>query len=474
MNYLKKYLKYKTKYLNLLNEIITGGMSERHIQTGEITTYLFPYYKVNNWTDLMLKIREDNNINNKEKINLLENELGDIIQLFYDKDNIDEPNKILANNIIEQIKTELINYYNVGLIELDLIEVNAQNIIYDNNPHYDMVNIDAIGETENGKINNIDITRGNISEKITTHKQRIKLSVLDNDNSKGFNTKDFRAYNNNFIDTLKNIIKISFDNKQNKNYINDYIINNIFRYVPIDIVKNNTIWEYKSLNDNIKNNNDIQTTKLYGFSLSNIFLGKTIENATMSFEFIFTSNGKKVQNIIFKLIGDKFIGFNNEGKKIYDPNGININIPILKENQDGYNYYWYMSNYTGDRYFSPLTNQDEKNNFLTKIKSLNIDITKINNADELTKILNDKNIDIDDITYYVNNFIRFQNNDKHYNYLIGSKTNDKGNVEQLFILPKKQSIKLPYSYTKIYSIKDEKISKYKTLFKLRTINNYYK
>jgi hypothetical protein len=232
----------------------------------------------------------------------------------------------------------------------------------------------------------INVKRGEINEDEITEKQSIKLSIIDNDNSTGYNTKNFNAYDPKFIDILKNIFTLN-----DKKPSNSIIINHILKYVPVDIVKNNTIWEIKSLDDFNKNYNSIKTTKLKGYTNNNISIAGILINGKMSFNFEFTVDGKKVKNIIFELIGKKQIRI-VRGKLIYEPNDINIKIPILKENPNGYDYYWYMSNSTGDRYYSPLTDQSEINNFINELKDLGIDITKIINEEELNIQLYNKKI----------------------------------------------------------------------------------
>ncbi len=380
MNYIDKYLKYKAKYLNLLNKIIVGGMAERAIQTGEINSFLFTYYDVNNWDDLLIKVRNDNNITNDNKINLLGNELGDIEHLLNDENNIDEPNKILGKEILLKIKNELEKHYNVPSLTIELILLNAK--ILKSNSYYNVIHEKASKYI----FDDINVKRGEINEDEITEKQSIKLSIIDNDNSTGYNTKNFNAYDPKFIDILKNIFTLN-----DKKPSNSIIINHILKYVPVDIVKNNTIWEIKSLDDFNKNYNSIKTTKLKGYTNNNISIAGILINGKMSFNFEFTVDGKKVKNIIFELIGKKQIRI-VRGKLIYEPNDINIKIPILKENPNGYDYYWYMSNSTGDRYYSPLTDQSEINNFINELKDLGIDITKIINEEELNIQLYNKKI----------------------------------------------------------------------------------
>ena len=72
MNYFEKYLKYKMKYFELLNKMnVSGGMAERAIETGQITTFLFKYYKVDKWDDLFIEIKNDHKLNIEQKSNLL-------------------------------------------------------------------------------------------------------------------------------------------------------------------------------------------------------------------------------------------------------------------------------------------------------------------------------------------------------------------------------------------------------------------
>ncbi len=462
MNYIYKYLKYKAKYLNLLNKIIIGGMAERAIQNGEIKSFLFIYYNVDNWNDLLIKIRNDRNISNIEKINLLENELGDIKNLINDEDNIDEINKILGRETLCKIKNELIEYYKVVSTEIELILSNAIN----NKPnlYFDIINIKAVNKQIKYKLDDINVIRGEINEDEITEKQGIKLSIIDNDYSKGYNTKNFSAYDEKFIKILINAFTINGKEPQNQ-----MIINQILKFVPVDIIKDNTIWEIKSLNDSNKDSNSIKDTKLKGFeNKKNVSIGDILIDGTIGFKFEFTPDGKKVKNIIFSLTGK--IGYNK--KPIYDPNDINIKIPILKENPNGYDYYWYMSNSSGDRYYSPLTDQNEINNFINELKYLDIDITKITDYEDLEKILKNKNISVNKIDILIHKYINYESDSYNFEYLSTITHNNK----TYYMIPKKTSIKLPPSYTDVYSDiseKDDFIIEYITLFNLRKNKNYY-
>lgn len=459
MNYFDKYLKYKAKYLNLLNDIITGGMSKRSIQTGEYDAFLFTYYNVDNWDSLLINIKNDNNITNIQKINLLENELGDIEHSLNDEDNTDETNKALGRKILDIIKNELETYYKIDSMEIDLILLNATT--KKSNSYFDTINDKA----KDNKTLGTDEIRGDINEEDITEKQSIKLSIIDNDNSIGYNTKNFKAYNNNFFETLKTAFTVNGKEPQNEMFVEQ-----ILKFVPVDIIKDNTIWEIKSLNDSDKNSNSIKNTKLKGFENKNISIGGIFIGGTIRFSFEFTSDGKKVKNIIFELIGKKQIGYNK--KPIYDPNGINIKMPILKENPNGYDYYWYMSNSSGDRYYSPLTDQSEINNFINELKELDIDITKIINDDDLENKLRNKNISTNKNDTLLHKYTYYNENSYNFKYLSTITYNNK----TYYLIPKKFSIKLPPSYTDGYSEifkKDEFLNEYGTLFNLRTNNNYY-
>lgn len=461
MNYFDKYLKYKAKYLNLLNEIITGGMAKRAIKTGIIDTFLFTYYNVDNWNDLFIKIRNDNSITNIQKINLLKNELGDIEHLLNDEDNTDKTNKALGRKILDIIKYELETYYKIASIEIDFTLLNATT----KTPNLYFNTINDKAKDKSIGLDDINKIRGEINEEDITEKQSIKLSIIDNDNSIGYNTKNFKAYDNNFKDTIKNAFTVN-----NKVPSEQMIINHILSFVPVDIIKDNTIWEIKSLSDTDKDSNSIKNTKLKGYKKENISIGGILIGGTMCFDFEFTPDGKKIKNIIFELVGKKQIGFN--GNPIYDPNGINIKMPILKENPNGYDYYWYMSNSSGDRYYSPLSDQTEINNFINELKKLNIDITKIINSRDFVKQLRYKNISLDKINMLNSKYLYYETNSYNFEYLSTVTYDNK----TYYLIPKKTSIKLPPSYTDGYSEifkKDEFLNEYGALFNLRINYNYY-
>lgn len=488
-NYYFKYIKYKKKYLNLFEDYKKfGGMAEINIENGIINTFLFKIYKSNDWDNLLEKIRKDK-ITIPEKINLLKNEYGDIIQIINDVNNENKINEFEAKNILKKIEYELVNNYNIDYEEIENIKkisLSKQN----ENKYFAEINNEISNKHNNTNIellkNNDEINqlinkeRGNYSENIISEKQYFKLSIVDNDFSITYNTKDLQAYNKQFIDAITKILKykpnqINYDIASNE-YVNKYFIEQILMYVPFDIIKENTIWELKSLNDTNKNFNELQISKLKGYTVNNISIGKYISNGIINYKFEFTNDFKKIKNVIFTLTAQKIKNFDMDNNIIYDNEKINIKVPILKENDNGYNYYWYMSNSSGDLYFNPLTNTQIKNNFIEILNNNKINLDKINDHEQLIDLLSNTNLDIELIDEITDKFDHYFEKKELYHYNIKKRTNKKTQKEEEYIkVPKKFSIRLPSSYTDMYSQFIKKIDKISEnlLFNERIKHNYY-
>lgn len=198
--------------------------------------------------------------------------------------------------------------------------------------------------------------KGNISEDELIDNPAL-LTIIDRDNSKLYNTKEFGGYNPEFIQTLKDFGRDD-----------EYIKNKILSYVNIDGIKDNTIWELKAFGKNSYTNNENEEGK---YSTAKFLGGTTnfndINKKSYKIDYFIKKNGDKVKNIGYKI--------SSYGKILFKGN-------ILKENPNGYNYYVLENNKDGIQYYN-IGNEENFDKGYNQIKSgkeyvniLNKDFTK--------------------------------------------------------------------------------------------------
>ena len=419
-----------------------GGMVETNIDTGKLQSYLMDIYKTDNWDKLFNKIKNDDGLTDNQKKNLLLNELGDVIFYNYDEESNSQI-KSQSRDLFKDISNYLKNNLSVTETDIENIKSKAKAKAKDSeyeNPYFNKMNELANFDHE---------TRGNMTEDNLGVNQPANLSILDKDNSEVKNTKDLSAFNQNFIKVLR----------EDFNLTDDEIKEKVLKYFPVDIIKDNTIWEIKSYGDKNKSSNDFQLTKLKGFT------GDVSKNGILrQFEYVFnyTDDGKKVKNIIFKY---------GDGNKIN----------VLKKNDDGYDYYWYLSNKTGTRYFSPLKDEKYKEEAIKDLENKNIDINDFINLSpyEMSKklyidykILNES--DINKIRDTIENLLLKKPN---HIFIPEIKKAHPGKYPQwVFEINKKKSNKLPPSFNEIQynqKQKNKQLKKNETIKKIRKNKNYY-
>lgn len=413
---------------------ITGGMVEANINDKKLQSYLMDIYKANDWDDLFDKIKNDDGLTDNQKKNLLLNELGDTSFYNYDEDS----NKYIkdqSKNLFKKIGDYLQNNLNTTEEEIKNIKDKGKNIAKDKNytnPYF---------TTMDNLANNDPITRGDLTEDNLNDEQKANLKLLDNDKSNPLNTKDLNAYNPEFIKVLKKDFKLKTD---------DEIKKKILRYFPVDIIKDNTIWEIKSYGDKSKISNEFQTTKLDGYK-------GWVNNKNFEYKFNYSNDGKKVSNIDFLYKGKS--------------------IPTLKQNNNGYDYYWYLSNSSGTRYFSPLKDEIFKEEGIKLLNNNNIDIDDFKNLSPYQingKLYNDyKIVNQSDNIKMAKTITNLLLNRPITNYIPITK-NTYG--KDVFKINKSKSNKLPPSYNEMQNqrkINNKKIKTLKDMRGNRKNKNYY-
>jgi len=407
------------------------------------------------------------------KQNLLKNELGDLISIYYDKntDNeVKEKSAIVYHKVRDALKDLGATENEIKKIEKKVKKETINDFDYRNPYHKHMNELAKNDPLLRGDLTEDDLTdeynekkiEENIKNKVKQIKQPANLTILDGDYSSPKNTKDIKAYNPEFIEVLKN--KFGLNNNQ--------IVENVLKYIPIDVVKNNTIWEIKSFTDDKKALNTFGKTKLEGYK-GNIYAPKKGDTKIIKYDFKYADDGKKVKNITFKY---------------KDDDKTTKSIDILKDNEKGYNYYWYMSNNTGTRYFSPLTNERYEKDELNLLKkyNLNIDDFRNMNDDDIVKNLyqlkkydiipyNEKKNIVNILTDYNNkkkNKYKFIPEGDYDIYRDGKKIGK----EKKYDISKKMSDKLPPSYDMIQyinKIENEGLDSNEAFIKKRLNKNFY-
>ena len=195
--------------------------------------------------------------------------------------------------------------------------------------------------------------RGDLSEQdaVDYEEDTRMLYNIDKDKSLAYNSKELEPYTDEFLNyALKKIGIEKTPNELNK-YDKDKLRNLILQFMPIDIIKNKTIWELKSFSNPIQNyplnNYQMGISK---FDFNTIFKGsgnniKKLFN--VKFKYDKDNDGWKIKNLYVEKI-------NNKG----EPESMEKEIPILKGNN--FKYYWLFNNKDGIGYYNPLINKKFK------------------------------------------------------------------------------------------------------------------
>lgn len=413
--YGKGGLGYKPTPYNMIGGMI-GGMAKQNIDTGRIDHELFEKYGVDNMEDLIDHVMRSN-LTDKEKYNFLLKEGTDIMIDLKEKADITnntELKKDVENNT-DKIVNLLNDYKKSDYIKTDeqkkLLKLLKKNNIDDNiNNHFNTSFEEAKNIKDNFKDQNIE--RGNIVEDDIT-KNKLILDIIDDDNTPAYNTKDLHAYNMDFINALiklergdPNLVNILDVDKLPQPF-KDNLYDKYLQYIPVDIVKGNTIWEIKSFTNKLLQKNgsqDMSETKIKGFENNfwtnvNKSLGDgfSIKSSPYKYDIKYKNidGNKKIDNIYFKI--NSPVSYYGKRTKM----SFNFDIPIFKQNLGGYNYHWLYDNKDKIGFINPLKKdnfeklESQLNNPDTKIDSKGKKILKVNNNDirilpySYSKTLND-------------------------------------------------------------------------------------
>lgn len=439
MNYLYKYLKYKQKYISLL-EKINGGMSNWD-KNGNLVTQIKKYdndgniYLVNiNIVDLPEEMKNQK-YNLEDELNIIKTEIIELYNLLFNEHNEDKI-KILNNVLLQLQKT-----YNKHILEDEILRLKKDGEIFNGNLFFIKADNEANAsinslnkQSKKEKLNKLkkDLTpeqleeyskktkkekykyllelyikyeRGNISENFAIDNP-IPLQSFTGDFSKITNSKNINAYTQDSINLIKKETGLN----------NDELID-IFKFFPVDGISTNTIYELKSF---YKNKNNVSTsvysrTKLYGYNNDRDLQIKNKKfKGNISYSFRYNNYGKfgnelKINNILTNIKGDIVDENNNVIKKVDIKN-----LKMLPENINGYDYVWIELNNNGTFMKNALNKKYFNENLLIK-KEISI-IDEINNIlktdYDYKEIINLKLQD------FINKILRIRNRDILELYLL--------------------------------------------------------
>ena len=354
---------------------IKGGMAKQDINTGKIIDELYEDYNVNTFEELIERIDQDVSLTDEQKRNMFLKEFIDNSVMYKDaKENNDDElkkeakeNMILLNEALGNLAKRNFSVFEdkdvqdliqtlshkkpaeqtIEELEKDLTEgAEKVNLDYQQNPHYDYANQKAKDKFERG-----DIVEDELD------KNRYFLELIDEDKTPSYNTKDLDGYNPDFVKEMTRIITGDMTNDLDtlpdniKNHFVNEMKDEFLKFVPVDIIKGNTIWEIKSFNIDIykKGNQPMKYSKLDGYS--GTFYRPLPDNEHIkgkySYSFDYDKNANKIKNIYFNFDG-KVKKFDKTLKKI------NFNVPVLKPNTNDYNYYWAFDNEKSFGYINPV------------------------------------------------------------------------------------------------------------------------
>lgn len=233
------------------------------------------------------------------------------------------------------------------------------------------------------------INRGDVSEE-TTEKEPYLYGLMGDitDINDVHNTKSLDAYSDEFLDVLIKLYGVT-DTRGNpvsastlKNMkhtdptrytqIVSDMVDGVLKWMPVDSVKGNTLYENKSYSNPIskqrktgspyEGEQKFQTTKLNGYT-SNLYYHKNgrklgayyiVNPSNYTFTIDKASIPGKVKNIYldYNIIGNKV------KNSVFDRTNVRqlrkTNIPVFKDIPGGYNYRWVMDNKDGIAFVNPL------------------------------------------------------------------------------------------------------------------------
>jgi len=206
-------------------------------------------------------------------------------------------------------------------------------------------------------INNIDIERGNIFEgDITDYEDDTRILYnIDKDKSTAYNSKELEPYTNEFLKFSLERLGIKKDLKDLTEHDKIKLSRQILTYIPLDIIKDKTLWELKSYNTEISGNYDIYNKKKK--------ITQDIQKSKMWASQIYdkVEKGKKPSFKPFDVVF-KYNNVGNNDWRVENLYAIDVNdetkrpIPLLKNNN--FKYYWLFGNPDVIGYYNPLLNKN--------------------------------------------------------------------------------------------------------------------
>jgi len=329
------------------SKVIIGGMAFRNIDNpSEIDDENIERLKsqgISNYDQLLESVIDSNKISNDDKVKFYVEQLSDL-SILEEKNNEQSKDRELKKNI-ERYKLEIQKILDSNLEEeyLSFLEKNPEiepeeNEFYNRN---EQEANEAIKPKTKDSIEKKNEERGNIFEDdaYTYDDENKILRNLDKDMTEAYNTKDLDPYTDHFLNYIIKILNIDkpIDQLDNDDYKS--IVENFLQYIPIDIVKDKTLWELKSFRDNIKSNNSLgsQTMGLTKLNKSPVFNPSTkVKYGDIKFIYNKDDGKWKVENLYF--VNDK------------------IMFPIFKNSN--FNYYWMFNNKDYIGYYNPLINKN--------------------------------------------------------------------------------------------------------------------
>lgn len=354
-----------------------GGMAFQNVNTGHYDHELFEEFGANNMVDLITRVIDYPLWNENDKMNFLLKEYLDFEGDLKERNKIlnDEDRELEREKISLLLNKQIDNLLNKGyeLTELQAKEFNQvlTDPKYKENPFYKYEKNKAIRTAEKNEVN---IQRGNLTEEDITESY-LFTELIDKDKSKLFNTKMLEAYSDEFKNFLvdiatngkyKNFHDLDLLPKEEMVEVRQKIFKDYLEYIPIDLIKGETLYEVKSFQSPINKKDGFQEigkSKLFGYTIN------TRDGCLLNYSFGLTDDGKKVENILCTYkTGKTSILKEDENGDIYEENiykkTLAQDMPILKNRPDGYNYYWLLSNSDTTGYINPL--QDDIYKGLTK------------------------------------------------------------------------------------------------------------
>lgn len=280
-----------------------------------------------------------------------ENVFDEFIKNFDDIDFTDKTKTINLNYSNLKNKIGIENYNNIrnlfsGSVNTDVLINDMLNKLKKSGGKY----YSEFGEDIHNML------RGDISEDIIKD-NNILLSNYTDDYSEKYNSKDDNFYENGVIEIIKNdvgnILKEKF-NIKNENEINkaiNNIITSIKKYSPIDMRDKNHLYELKSRNIDVYDNDNksyYNKTKLLD-DIQKYIIPLYIDDKQINF--IYSINPSKLENNKIKNMKIEY-GLENKNNK-----SKNRTINLIPKNKNGYDIIWIDVNKNGTIFLNTSKNE---------------------------------------------------------------------------------------------------------------------